>query len=290
MPHPTSTPPVIDGRDTEASRFSDAIDSFALDRQVHMGGGRCAAFKRWSSGPGASPWPSGEPGKHRGGTLAPAAAVLMASSSTWRRYPNRGGVAGRTAGRVQGSAQRVYPPGARGDRSGGNRARRLHHRRPDRVVGTERVRRTNDGSYPPVQVAARLYAKWGDEPDRARLAIWTAALNLTLEHEAPAVQTVVLNLLLERAFRALIAADLPRDTDAALTWPGRDARSRSAARARGCGQSDGSEQSLSGDVRSEAWENEHAVSFLHYSRRCKSTSAKSRPGRDMKVRHSMRVC
>ena len=85
------------------------------------------------------------------------------------------------------------------------------------VVGTERVRRTNDGSYPPVQVAARLYAKWGDEPDRARLAIWTAALDLTLEHEAPAVQTVVLNLLLERAFRALIAADPPRDTDAALT-------------------------------------------------------------------------
>ena len=217
MPHPTSTPPVIDGRDTEASRFSDAIDSLlstgkftwaedtlrGIQEVVERTGRVTVAQRRaWQT----SRRDSGSCGGGSDGELQHLAPV-----------PNRGGVAGRTAGRVQGSAQRVYPPGARGDRSGGNRARRLHHRRPDRVVGTERVRRTNDGSYPPVQVAARLYAKWGDEPDRARLAIWTAALNLTLEHEAPAVQTVVLNLLLERAFRALIAADPPRDTDAALT-------------------------------------------------------------------------
>ena len=66
-------------------------------------------------------------------------------------------------------------------------------------------------------IAQTLRAEWGDEPDDARVGTWTTALDLTLAHEAPAVQAVVLNLLLERAFRALIANDPRRDTNAALT-------------------------------------------------------------------------
>jgi threonine synthase len=86
------------------------------------------------------------------------------------------------------------------------------------VVYTERVRRTTDGSYPPLGVmAATLRADWGDEPDDARVAASTAALDLVLAHEPPAVVGVVLNVRLERTFRALIANRSHRAAVAPLT-------------------------------------------------------------------------
>ena len=110
MPHPTSTPPVIDGRDTEASRFSDAIDSLlstgkftwaedtlrGIQEVVERTGRVTVAQRRaWRT----SRRDCGTCGGGSDGELQHLAPG-----------PNRGGVAGRTAGRVQGSAQRVYPP------------------------------------------------------------------------------------------------------------------------------------------------------------------------------------
>lgn len=86
------------------------------------------------------------------------------------------------------------------------------------VVFTERVRRTDDGSYPPISVvAATLRAAVADESDDVRFEVWTRALDLALAPEAPPVVGVVLALVLQHAFRAVIAHDPPPGARVALT-------------------------------------------------------------------------